>query len=251
MTSVLAGKVALVTGASAGIGQGIAAALAAAGASVLAVARRAERLDALVTGLPTGDGQQHAAIVADLARPSDVDQVIAEADRRGVDILVNNAGHSVPAPPGTAEPVWEEALAVQFHAPRRLTEALSASMRSRGFGRVVMLGGTLEPGDTPNASTAAKAALAVWAKAFSNAVARDGVTVNTIIPGRVTSEQMVTRMYPDPHERARFAAAHIPAGRFGEPSDVAALTTFLASPAAGYLTGAVIPIDGGMRRHAF
>lgn len=251
MNGGLAGRVALVTGASAGIGRGVAAGLAAAGASVLAVARRAELLDTLVTGLPTGDGQEHVALVSDLAEPSGVDRVITAAGRYGVDILINNAGRSVPAPVGTGEPVWEEAFATQFHAPRRITEALSAEMRRRRFGRVVMLGGTLEPTATPNASTAAKAALAVWAKAFSNAVAGDGVTVNTIIPGRVTSEQMVTRMYPDPRERARFAADHIPAGHFGEPSDVAALTIFLADPAAGYLTGAVIPVDGGMRRHAF
>jgi 3-oxoacyl-[acyl-carrier protein] reductase len=251
MTMGLTGRVALVTGASAGIGRGIAESLAAAGASVLAVARRGELLDTLVTGLPTGDGRKHETIVADLARPSDVDRVISAAAGRGVDILINNAGRSVPAPIGTGEPVWDETLAIQFHAPRRITEALSAEMRHRRYGRVIMLGGTLEPTATPNASTVAKAALAVWAKAFSNAVAADGVTVNTIIPGRVTSEQMVTRLYPDPRDRMRFAADHIPIGRFGEPSDVAALATFLADPAAGYLTGAVIPVDGGMRRHAF
>ncbi|WP_329237283.1 SDR family oxidoreductase [Actinoallomurus sp. NBC_01490] len=251
MSKGLTGRVALVTGASAGIGRGVAAGLAAAGASVLAVARRGELLDTLVSGLPTGDGREHATIVADLAVSSDVDRVISVAGGRGVDILINNAGSSVPAPVGTGEPVWEETFAIQFHTPRRITEALSPEMRRRRYGRVIMLGGTLEPTATPNASTAAKAALAVWAKAFSNAVAADGVTVNTIIPGRVTSEQMVTRLYPDPGERARFAADHIPVGHFGEPSDVAALTAFLADPAAGYLTGAVIPVDGGMRRHAF
>src|SRR6218665_2994025 len=97
-----------------------------------------------------------------------------------------------------------------------------------------------------NAASAAKAALHIWAKGLACDVAADGVTVNTIAPGRINSEQILTKMYPTEEARERFIAANIPIGYFGEPDDIANVVTFLASPLARYLTGAVIPVDGGM-----
>jgi 3-oxoacyl-[acyl-carrier protein] reductase len=248
----LDGLSALVTGASAGIGRATAEALASAGARVFSVARRANALDQLTRGLPGGAQRGHDYMTADLARESAVDSVLERVSDWGrVDILVNNAGVSVPAPNGAAPEVWQEAFTVQFHAPRRLTEGLLPAMLDNRFGRIINLGGTLEPGDVPNASTAAKAALTIWAKAVANAAAASGVTVNTVIPGRVESAQLTALLHPDPAERVAFARDRIPARRFGRAAEVAQLIRFLASSSADYITGTAIPVDGAFHRYAF
>ena len=247
----LSGLTAIVTGASAGIGRGVCTVLAASGARIVAVARRASALEQLIAGLPGGD-ELHGRVVADLATKDGVEAVLDFATRLpAVDIVVNNAGTSVPAVAGTDEATWRKAFAVQFDAPRVISEAVLAGMAARKYGRIVLVGGTLEPGETPNASTAAKAALVAWAKGLANSVAAGGTTINTVIPGRINSEQVLTLLHPDPAERIAFAKTRIPAGRFGEPYEVGNLVAFLSSRQADYITGAVIPIDGGMRRYAF
>lgn len=244
-------RVALVTGASSGIGRGVATVLAQLGAQVIVTGRRRQLLATLIQGLP-GGSDRHRMVVADLATTKGLEATIAAAsDMPRLDVIVNNAGRSVPAPIGSDPSIWRETIDVQFHAPRQLTEALLPRMRIRRYGRIIMIGGTFEPGDVPNASTAAKAALAVWAKGVANGVARDNITVNTISPGRVQSEQIETVLHPDPVERDAFIAERIPAGRFGVSHELGDLICFLASPRASYITGTVIPFDGGMRRYAF
>lgn len=120
-------------------------------------------------------------------------------------------------------------------------------MRARHWGRIVNISGNLEQRRL-NAAAAAKGALHIWAKGLSCVVAKDGVTVNTIVPGRIWSEQIRERLHPDEQERQAFIEANIPLGRFGEPEELANLATFLASPLASYITGTVIPVDGGMQR---
>jgi 3-oxoacyl-[acyl-carrier protein] reductase len=174
----------------------------------------------------------------------------AEAALGQVDIVINAAGASGPTTLESPDEAWEESYALNFASIRRLTHGLVPGMRKRGWGRIINISGTMEP-RALNTAGAAKAALQAWAKGLARVVAKDGVTVNTIAPGRIWSEQIRERLHPDDAERQRFIDAEIPIGRFGEPEEFAVMAVFLASPVASYVTGAVIPVDGGMRRFAF
>ncbi len=162
-----------------------------------------------------------------------------------VDILINNAGESRPFRIDTSEGEWDEAFLVNFTGTRRLTNALLPAMRQRRWGRVVNMGGSMEP-RSMNGAVAAKAALHLWAKGLSCDLAKEGITVNTVVPGRIKSEQILNRLLPTEAARADFIRHHIPIGYPGEAEDVGHLVAFLASPLASYITGAVIPVDGGM-----
>jgi 3-oxoacyl-[acyl-carrier protein] reductase len=121
-------------------------------------------------------------------------------------------------------------------------------MIERQWGRIVNVTGKSEP-DRINAAFAAKAAVHSWSKGLSREVGRFGITVNSIAPGRIISEQIL-RNYPE-EQRRRFSAEEIPVGEYGQPADLAGLAAFLASPLARYITGTVIPVDGGLRRYSF
>lgn len=247
----LDGRTALVTGASTGIGTGIARALAAEGVRLAITARRRELLDELATKIAAEGGMRPVVIVGDLTRQGDVERILAEAtDALGqVDILVNNAGGSRPAPLDAGEDVWSEAFALNFTAARRMTHALLPGMRARKWGRVINISGSMEPRGL-NPSGPAKAALHLWAKSLSREVAADGITINTIPPGRINSEQIEKRLHPTEESKRAFIAGHVPIGFFGDPLDIGYLAAFLASPRARYITGDVIPVDGGMHAYA-
>jgi len=240
MDLMLEGRSALVTGASSGIGRGIALALAREGARLTITARREDALRELAE--QTGA----SLVVADFLDPG-APGTIAEA-AGDVEILVNNAGGSRPFGKDASEEQWEEALTLNFTRHRQLTLRLLAGMQARGWGRVINITGKSEP-EGVNGAFAAKAALHSWAKGLSREVGGDGITVNCIPPGRIMSEQ-IERNY-DPEHRARHAAQEIPVGEYGRPEDIADLVCFLASPRARYITGAVIPVDGGLRRYQF
>ena len=244
-------KTALVTGASQGIGHAIAIELAREGAHIAIAARRTELLNELAEEITREGGKRPAVLTGDLARPGTPDQLATDAAQRlgRIDILINAAGGSRPIPFETPAGVWEEAMLVNFYRLRELTHAVIPGMRRNGYGRVVNLTGTSEPRGI-NAANSAKAAVHAWAKGLSREMARYGITINCIQPGRILSEQ-IRRMHPTEEDRLQFAEQNIPAGRFGEPHELAVLATFLASPVAGYITGAVIPVDGGMSRFAF
>lgn len=246
----LKGRAALVSGASAGIGRAIAAALAAEDARLALVARRGELLAALSAEIVAAGGEPPALIVQDMMAPDAAERIAGAAlgALGKVEILVNCAGGSRPLAPDAPQAAWDEAMTLDFTRHRELTHALLPQMVAGNWGRILNISGKSEPVRL-NAAFAAKAALHAWAKGLSREVGKHAITVNSIAPGRIMSEQ-IRRNYP-PAERARFAAAEIPLGRYGEPEELAALAVFLASPLAGYITGAVIPVDGGLRRYSF
>jgi 3-oxoacyl-[acyl-carrier protein] reductase len=178
-------------------------------------------------------------------------QRIADAALKGlgrVDILVNNAGGSRRFTLESTDEQWEEALTLNFRRHRQLTHALLGQMMERKWGRIINVTGKSEP-EGLNGAFAAKAAMHSWAKGLSREVGRHGITVNSIPPGRIDSEQ-IRRNY-SPERRAKEEREDIPLGEYGKPEDAANLICFLASPLARYITGTVIPVDGGMRRYQF
>ncbi|MNC87085.1 3-oxoacyl-[acyl-carrier-protein] reductase FabG [compost metagenome] len=144
---------------------------------------------------------------------------------------------------------WNEGMTVNFFRLRELSHAVIPGMRENRYGRIVNITGSSEPRGI-NAANSAKAAVHAWAKGLSREMARHSITINSLQPGRIMSEQ-IRRMHPSDEDRARFSAENIPADRFGEPDELAVLAVFLSSPLAGYITGTVIPVDGGMSRFAF
>lgn len=243
----LKGRTALVTGASAGIGAGVARVLAGEGVRVALVARRGDALERLAAEIASSGAVAPVAVAGDVTDAEGVKRMVAEATAAlgGIDILVNCAGGARPTGLYASDADWDEAFALNFSAARRLTQAVLPSMQARQWGRIIHLSGSMEP-RALNAATAAKAALHLWAKGLSCEVAAQGITVNTLAPGRIRSEQVLEKLHPDEASRREFIARHIPIGYFGEPEDIGHLAAFLASPLARYITGAVIPVDGGM-----
>ncbi|HET9821791.1 MAG TPA: SDR family oxidoreductase [Burkholderiaceae bacterium] len=244
-------RTALVTGASVGIGRGIALALAAEGVRLAITARRADKLEEVAEAVVAAGGVRPLLIEQDMVA-EDAAPRLAEAAVRGlgrVDILVNNAGGSRSFKDlHVSEAQWQEAITLNFHRPRQLGDALIDQMIERRWGRVINITGKSEP-EHINGAFCAKAGLHSWAKGLSRMVGRFGITVNCIPPGRIHSEQIYRNYTP---EYRQWQCEHeIPMGRYGEPEDLANLVCFLASPKASYITGAVIPVDGGLRRYQF
>lgn len=251
MDMQLEGRTALVTGASQGIGKAIARLLAKEGVRVAMAARRVALLEAYAETLVKEGCAKPEIIEADLYPPN-ASEALAEKAIRAlghVDILINSAGGSRPIPFDASKEVWEEGMTLNFWRLRELTHALVPGMKERQFGRIVNMTGTSEP-KIINAAFAAKAAVHVWSKGLSRDIAPYGITINSLQPGRIHSEQMSKR-YPTKEAEQEFAQAEIPAGRFGTAEEIGAVAVFLCSPMAAYVTGTVIPVDGGMSRFAF
>jgi 3-oxoacyl-[acyl-carrier protein] reductase len=255
MDTGLKGRTAVVPGASAGLGLAVARSLASEGANVVLGGRRGELVRSEAERLPSAVG-----VEVDLTDPGAAATLVGAAEEHfgPVDVLVLNGGGP---PPGKAADFTPEALIaavellVQPH--QRLVAATLPGMRERGFGRIVAIGssGVQQPIDGLVASNAARAALAGYLKTLATEVARDGVTVNMVLPGRIDTDRvgMLDRANAErsgstvAEARARSEAA-VPAGRYGTPDEFAAVVTFLASAGAAYVTGEQVRCDGGLVR---
>jgi 3-oxoacyl-[acyl-carrier protein] reductase len=240
-------RVALVTGASKGIGRGIAAALVAEGARVAIASRSPERIQAAAEEI---GARGYAFDAADLdAIPGLLERV--EADLGPIDVYVANTG----GPPAGADPVgftreqWEAAHRTLVLSPMTFLEHLLPGMRERGFGRVVAVGSwaVLEPIDNLQLSNAHRPGLVAAFKVLARQVARDGVTLNTVYPGQIGTDRMIDTAGSREAAEAR-AREIVPAGRLGTVEELAAAAVFLCSTQASYITGTTLLVDGGITR---
>jgi len=243
----LDGKVALVTGATTGIGAAIATGLARAGADVICHGRDAEGAGATSADI-RALGRRSVALTADLADRAAQDELVARAVAAfgRIDILINNAGMIRRAPATDySDDDWDLLLEVNLSAPFRLARRVGKLMVERGSGRIVntasllaFQGGILVP-----AYAASKGGIAQLTKALANEWASKGVNVNAIAPGYIVTNNTAA-LRADP-VRSRQILERIPAGRWGEADDIAGAAVFLCSDAARYVTGHVLAVDGG------
>lgn len=250
MDMQLAGKTALVTGASQGLGRAIVKSLAAEGVKVFATARNEELLASLVGEIAEAGGIAPITFVQDFVAADGPERIAsaALAAMGHIDILVNNAGGSRPMDIDAPEEQWIEGMTLNFDRHRQLTQKLLPNFLQRKSGAIISLSGNLEP-EVVNAAMVAKAGIVVWSKGLSEQLGQHGITVNCVQPGLIDTAQ-IRRLYPG-EERKKFADREIALRDFGQPEDVANAVTFLASPRASYITGTVLLVDGGMRRYSF
>jgi 3-oxoacyl-[acyl-carrier protein] reductase len=243
----LEGRVALVTGASKGIGLGIAKALAAEGARVAISSRSQERIEA-AAGEIGARAYVHDSADLDAAGPL-IDRV--EADLGPLEVLVTNTGGPPPGPDpaGFSREQWEAAYRELVLAPTALIERALPSMRERGFGRIVNVSSSAvrEPIPVLMLSNVHRSGLLAGFKTLARAVAGDGVTLNTVLPGRIATDRLA-----DSHGSLEAAAENareeVPAGRLGTPDEMGAAAAFLCSEQAAYITGVALLVDGGLTR---
>jgi 3-oxoacyl-[acyl-carrier protein] reductase len=253
----LSGKRALVCGSTQGIGRACAHELALLGASITLLARDKARLAEVQASLPRQHGQQHGTLVADLSQPEQVRAAIAQVvdPDRACHILINNTGGP---PTGPLVDATLEQFAGAFNSllltAHVLVQVLVPGMKAAGYGRIINITSTSVKQPIPNLglSNSVRAAVANWAKTLSQELGPFGITVNNLLPGYTSTERLSSLLQgrakkqgTTEQEIARELESSIPAGRFGKPEEVAAAAAFLASPAAAYISGINLPVDGG------
>ncbi len=252
----LSGKHALVCGASEGIGRAAAYELALLGADVTVMSRRADALAAVVDALPNTGTQRHGFIVTDVVDTpglrAAMETLVAE---RPVHALINNTAGPSGGPVQTAgEEAFLDTFRKHLLANHALVQAALPGMRAAGWGRVVNVISTsvYEPIANLGVSNTIRGAVAGWAKTLSREIAAEGITVNNVLPGYTRTGRLTQIL----HDRAKASGQDeaavaagmrktVPAGRFAQPHEIAAAIAFLCSPAAGYINGVSLAVDGG------
>lgn len=244
----LAGKTAIVTGGSSGIGKAIAAAFVREGAQVVICGRDARKLEQAATEI----GPQCLAVATDVSHAEDINRLVDQTVRKfkRLDILVNNAGVLLA---GTAESLtdeqWEQTFNTNVRAVWQLSRAALPHLRNAGSGSIINIASVLSSLGARNrvAYAASKGAVMAMSRAMAMDHAEENIRINCICPGIVETE-MVAAFNLDEKARQQRIAAH-PMGRFGQPADIAGLAVFLASDEASWITGAAFPADGGYSAH--
>ena len=253
----LSGKQAIVCGSTQGIGKAIAEELADLGATVVLVARNEERLKTVLSNLSQNEGQNHEYIVADFSEPAKLKQRIEVFINKGnqPEILINNTG----GPPGgqildEQYEKFSDTLSAHLQCNHLLVQELSPCMMAKGYGRIINIISTSVKQPIPGlgVSNTVRGAVASWAKTLSYELAPFGITVNNVLPGFTATsrldyviDNLVQKSGKSREEVVLAMEADIPARRIGDATEVAALAAFLASPAAAYINGTSIPVDGG------
>lgn len=252
----LHGKYALVCGSTQGIGRGIALELAKLGANCILLARNETALQDVVAGLPKQMDQQHSYAAADFSDPQQVKAVAEELTTRyRITILVNNTGGPAAGPISDAATAsFEAAFRQHILVNQLLVQTLLPAMKADGFGRIINIISTSVKIPLPNlgVSNTIRGAVASWAKTLSLELAQFGITVNNVLPGFTNTarlDSLTATLAKNKgisiEEQAAAMAAEVPAKRFGTAAEIAAVAAFLATPAAAYVNGASIPVDGG------
>ena len=247
MTSFdLTGKLAVVTGATRGIGFAMAEALAAAGANIIGVSASMETRGSAIESAVRAHGRTFEGVATDFADPVAVAQLGTMLAGLPVDILVNNAG-TIRRSPAAEHPMewWDEVIQVDLTSPFMLTKAVAGPMLERGSGKIIFTASLLsfQGGINVPGYAAAKSGIGGLVKALSNEWAGRGVNVNGIAPGYIATDN--TQALQDDPDRSRSILERIPSARWGRPEDLAGATVFLASPASDYVSGVLLPVDGG------
>ncbi|MCC9165243.1 SDR family oxidoreductase [Pontibacter harenae] len=253
----LKNKRAIVCGSTQGIGKAVAVELAQLGASVTLVARNAEKLKETVQELAQSQDQQHDYIVADFADTEEVKAQIAAyvQQHNEVHILVNNTGGPPGGPITEAKPEeFLKAFNIHLINNHNLVQAVVPLMKKAGYGRIINIISTSvkEPIAGLGVSNTTRGAVASWAKTMANELGQFGITVNNVLPGSTKTDRIYSLVESraeksgrDKQEVQQEMEQAIPARRFAEPEEVAAAAAFLATPAAAYINGVSLAVDGG------
>jgi len=241
----LAGKKALVTGSSKGIGASIAQALAHAGADIVLVGRTQESLEATKSAI-ANNGRKVEIVLCDVSSPEAIKEAFASVAELKVDILINNAGSISRAPAAETEMEdWNRIIDTNLNSVFQISQTCGRAMIAKGSGTIINIASLLsfQGGINVPAYTASKHGVAGITKALANEWGSRGVTVNAIAPGYISTDN--TAALRADADRNASILARIPIGLWGNPEDIASVAVFLASPAARYINGEVLTVDGG------